>query len=170
MSKTLLSVDTGLSPKSLCTGAYWVDGVLVHIEAIKPKEEPMSERIQRLFLHFQSKGIVDEMVLEIMQVYRAGKSKADPKDLIHLSLLGGCLLTLSKAPAVLCQPAEWNGGADKKVTEFRVLRAFKESPTENAVLYACLKQFPKGIHHNIYDGVGIGLNHFGRYKKVSSDA
>lgn len=165
-----MSFDTGLSPKSLCTGAYWIDGILCHVEAVKPVNEPMSERIYRLVSHFREKGVADKVVLETMQVYHGVKSRADPKDLIHLSLLGGGLLTLGKLPGILYQPHDWNGGANKTATEFRVLRAFKESPEEQAVLDACLKLFPKGLHHNIFDGVGIGLNHFGRYKKVSSDA
>lgn len=159
-----MSFDCGLSPQSLAVGAYWEDNRLIHIEPVRPKKVPMAERLTLIFSEFARLGPVDQVVLEIMQVYTRDKSKCDPNDLINLALLGGMVLTLSKGPPILYKPREWNLGFDKETTQRTLDRYFRERPEELKVFNAGLARVKAAsLHHNIYDGVAIGMNSFGAF-------
>ena len=164
MARLDMSFDCGLSPQSLAVGAYWEDNRLVHVEPVRPKKVPMAERLTTIFGEFAKLGQVDRVVLEIMQVYTRDKSKGDPNDLINLALLGGMILTLSKEAPVLFKPHEWNHGFDKETTKRRLDRYFEERPDELKVFRAGLARVKaESLHHNIYDGVAIGMASFGAY-------
>lgn len=164
MAQLKMSFDCGLSPQSLAVGAYWEDNRLIHVEPVRPKKAPMSERLTSIFGEFARLGPVDQVVLEIMQVYTRDKSKGDPNDLINLALLGGMILTLSKGTPILYKPHEWNNGFDKATTKHRLDRYFRERPEELKVFNAGLARVKaESLHHNIYDGVAIGMASFGAY-------
>ena len=164
MAQLKMSFDCGLSPQSLAVAAYWEDNRLVHVEPVRPKKAPMAERLVTIFGEFDRLGPVDQVVLEIMQVYTRDKSKGDPNDLINLALLGGMVLTLSKGTPILFKPHEWNHGFDKETTKHRLDRYFDERPDELKVFKAGLARVKaRSLHHNIYDGVAIGMASFGAY-------
>jgi hypothetical protein len=55
---------------------------------------------------------------------------------------------------------QWKGDTPKEVTEKRIRKAL--GPEEMEVYHAALMQIPKGLRHNMVDGVGLGLFYRGR--------
>lgn len=96
-------------------------------------------------------------VLEIPQVYVRNRSKGDPNDLIMLAGLVGAFAYRFAEGHVLYKPAEWKGQVKKEITEMRARKRL--SPEELARV-----QLPsaKSLAHNVWDGVALGLFHFGR--------
>lgn len=96
-------------------------------------------------------------VVELPQIYRPRHSKGNPNDLVPLIMQCGwlesfCAMHEIKFTAV--QPRSWKGQLPKDVVQTRMMGIL--TPEE--------KQALKGLDHNAYDAIGIGLSYLGRLK------
>lgn len=114
--------------------------------------------------------IVDQVVIEEMRHYPGRDtpqaSAAKAADLLRLQAIGGIVAGRCVGPRgpVRYLPAlEWKGQVPKEVTQHRVRRALNAEELER--LDFALAEYPKGLGHNLYDAVGIGLSFLGRVKK-----
>jgi len=101
----------------------------------------------------------DDFAVEIPQVYR---NSPNPKNLIDLAFVGGAVWGSITYGAELCAmrqylPREWKGNQPKEATQRRVDAALSDAERINI-------DWPiKSLRHNVYDAIGIGLKHLGRY-------
>jgi hypothetical protein len=172
----LVSVDPGLRHLGF---AVFTDGTLTHAALIKnPVKQDrgptawwgMADTVVKAWddLTRRAGQVVrapHAYVLEVPQVYRFGKSKGDPDDLIQLAGVGGAVgAALLKLPAPFKHvstahgyyPREWKGQTPKEI----MLERIEERLTaeEKASIQPCAPS----LRHNIIDSVGIGLCHLGR--------
>lgn len=102
------------------------------------------------------------LVIEKPQVYQGRKSKGDPNDLIDLAVQAGFVVgRLRPSKTVWPKPATWKGQVPKEVVERRVLAILTEQEKE-LVGHADVR---RSVRHNMYDAIGIGLWHLGRYRR-----
>lgn len=136
----IISVDPGVQG---CGIAEWRDGVLYKALYGDPT--------------FSDFGLEDEglLVIEKPQTYVQSKWKGDPNDLIDLAVVVGQLKERAEnfgAPTVLYRPREWAGQVPK---EIRWARAQKLLSDDELSRIEWPKQ--KGLKHNVWDAIGIGL-------------
>lgn len=110
---------------------------------------------------------VDEMALEWPRIYatriRRGLTKEDPNDLLALTAVDSALLMRLRAGKVACYaPPDWKGQMKKEPCHARV--ADRLSDTEWKVLKAADEE-AGSLAHNVWDAVGIGLFHVGRFER-----
>lgn len=99
------------------------------------------------------------IVAELPQVYRAGRSKADPNDLVKLAFWLGVKVGSCRYDELhLVLPNRWKGTVPKDIMQTRIDEALSED--ERRVLDSFKIQ--KSLKHNLYDAVGIGLWFLGR--------
>lgn len=101
---------------------------------------------------------LDELVIEWPQVYSTSRGK-DPNDLLPLVGIGcGLACVFPRAYAVRYLPREWKSTMAKGAAfEKRVLDRLGTDE----------RQFisgPRSLLHNVYDAIGLGLFHLGRFK------
>lgn len=109
---------------------------------------------------------VDEFAVEWPRVYasqiRAGRSKADPNDLLALCGIGGALAALFKGTVTCYAPTEWKPpGMKKEVSHARIHSRLTAS--ELNIVEQC--SAPASLMHNVWDAIGIGLHHVGRMRQ-----
>lgn len=172
-----MSIDPGVR----CACAVWLDGQLVSaklfgglggqvhpcLEPVDPVVEFACEFLPRLemgkLLGLPSgKPPFDEIVIEKPVVYDTKHQKGDQQDLIGLAIVVGAL-TSALAPyaqgILHVTPSQWKGQTPKPVTKKRAIKALSED--ELAVV-----ELPtaKGLQHNCWDAVGIGLHRWGKMR------
>lgn len=104
------------------------------------------------------------VVAERMQVYTAGKGKGDPNDLIPLAAIVGGIAamfcgTTPRTPSTWYKPREWKSTMPKgDAFTARVLERLSEF--ERSAIHEC-----GALSHNVYDAIGIGLFHLGRFTR-----
>lgn len=154
---TLVSVDPGLR---VCGVAVFTDGVLTRALLVKNPEQRLRGPVAWLAMaeavSVEVKGC-DELVVEVPQVYGAGKQKGDPNDLIQVAGVGawvGSALNPKQATGYL--PREWKGQVPKEVHNARIEK--KLTTQELSVFDPC----PPSLRHNVLDAVGLGLYHLRR--------
>lgn len=112
---------------------------------------------------------VSRVVVEEMRHYPGGGKARHVKDaqagdLLHLAFIGGALAcAFGDAPIRTVPALEWKGSVPKEITQRRVLATL--AADEREVLDGALIGFAKGLQHNIFDAVGIGLYSLGRGTK-----
>jgi hypothetical protein len=165
----LLAVDPGIRG---CGAALFEDRELVKAGYVKNgvKEGDNPKAILSMALElmnwigdwwkapFYYKPGEQELVIEWPQVYRAGKLKGDPNDLLPLAGIGcalGAYLELHGA-TVRYLPREWKGQLPKDVVQRRVIERLSLEEVANIELAGARS-------HNIYDAVGLGLFHLKRF-------
>lgn len=102
------------------------------------------------------------LIGEKPQIYAAGKSKADPNDIVTLGVkLGGYFGVAELAGARTCEvlPATWKRQIPKLVAQKRIKRTLSEQEHEAIRNLAVLSD---SLAHNAYDAIGIGLHYVGR--------
>lgn len=105
--------------------------------------------------------VVGNLVIEKPQIYRAGKSKAKPNDLITLAIQVGRYVERCKGMRVtLVTPAEWKGQVSKEIIVPRILGTLNER--ERGIATQASLGIAKGKIHNMVEAIGIGLHHCGR--------
>lgn len=132
----------------------WINGTLVRAELLKMKSWHNNDFIQA----WRKPKL---LIVEIPKIYQLkGKSvQAKPNDLVTLAYRAGLLAGLFDPQEVrTVYPSDWKGNVPKSVMNARVWDRL-----DNAERQAVLT-FSKG-DHNVLDGVGIGLHHFGRLKR-----
>ena len=99
----------------------------------------------------------DEVVMEWPQVYRAGKLKGDPNDLLPLPAIGTAIaMKCGAVRAVRYLPHEWKGNLTKEVCHERVRERLQAEELPRIPVLAAK------VLHNVLDAVGVGLHHVGR--------
>lgn len=110
----------------------------------------------------------DHIVYEKPQIHAGTRN---PDSIITLAITAGGLVErrkLQSAPQCPVReptvswvyPISWKGNQPKSATAKRVWRAL--NPYEAAFLKARLQDIAKGLHNNVIDAVGIGLDYLGR--------
>jgi hypothetical protein len=107
--------------------------------------------------------VTGNLVIEKPQIYRAGKSRADPNDLITLAIQVGryverCERQLGRAQLV--SPAEWKGQVKKEIIVPRILGTLNEH--ERGIATRASMGIARGKIHNMVEAIGIGLHSCGR--------
>lgn len=104
--------------------------------------------------------LIDHLVLEVPRVYK--RSPVPPNDIVDLAYAAGRLQgeVENSSPRIqtkIYYPRDWKGTVKKDVMCRRIER--KLSPEERARV-----ELPtaESLHHNVWDGVGIGLKFQGR--------
>lgn len=107
---------------------------------------------------------VSELVVEQPCIYAHERFKEkDPNDLLPLRAIGGALAMFYESPANIVQyfPPEWKQNMPKGAGfEKRVMDRLTGSERAN------IKDHPRSIMHNVFDAIGLGLFHLGRFKPV----
>ena len=157
----LVAIDPGLRGTGV---AVFVDGALAR--AVYARNPEKVERGPEAWLRM-AEAVRDQviafpeadLVIEVPQVYVAGRSKGDPDDLLELAGVDGAITALL-APARIAsfKPRAWKGQVPKEIHHARVLR--KLSPAETAVLEQA--DVPASLRHNVVDAVALGVWHLGR--------
>lgn len=160
----LVSCDPGLRA---CGVAVFQDGVLVHAALVKnPVKKArgpeawwgMADAVRTHIWESDSFRLVPRTyVLEVPQVYRFGKSRTDPDDLIQLAGVGGAVgAVLRPKEAYGYYPRQWKGQVPKEVMVARI--EGRLTPEE----VKAIQPVAASLRHNVLDGVGLGLHHLGR--------
>lgn len=106
-------------------------------------------------------GGFQQVVCEWPQVYTGGKMKGDPNDLPPLAGVDCAICALyPNAELITYLPAQWKGQAPKDVTAARA----KAKLTAEELTAVWLPS-AKGLQHNVWDAVAIGLHHLGRFMR-----
>lgn len=152
----LVAIDPGLRGTGV---AVFEDGLLV--EAAYPRNPELILRgpaawlaMARAVLDSLTHPLPCDLVIEVPQVYVAGRGKGDPDDLLELAGVDGAITALlgpttTRSP----KPREWKGQVPKEIHHARALR--KLSPPETVVLEQT--KVPPSLRHNVLDAVALGL-------------
>ncbi len=157
-----VAVDPGVTNPAI---AIFHNGVLKCAKRVKvPGAAAKLDRLERVrhivqalavevwdFTAGHTPGVI---AVEYPQIYRAGKSKGDPNDLLGLAAIGGGLAATFGVEVISPLPAEWIGGIPKNTTgdpwaspRGRVIGS-RLTALERAFVVAS---------HDALDAVGIGL-------------
>ncbi len=155
-----LSLDPGLRGIGM---ALWCADALLDARYIASKA-PRSERNLGALLSSLAESVraeippVRAVTLECPQVYRAGLQKGDPNDLIAISLVAGLVSGIVGAQEIkTLAPREWKGQVPKEIMQKRIVARLSEEELACVALPSA-----KGLAHNVWDAVGIGLSGLGR--------
>jgi len=163
----VLAIDPGvrgcgaaLFEHRMLVKASYVANVAFKGEARAVEAAEMAEQVKR---HFPLS--LHAAVIEWPQVYagaiRAGKSKADPNDLLALTAVAGAIATKYIGTEIFTvRPAEWKGQVPKSIVANRVWDCLEG--VEVDVLKVASRDAGR-LAHNIVDAVGIGLCYIGRW-------
>lgn len=99
---------------------------------------------------------IDQMALELPQVYVASRSKGDPNDLIALAGLVGALAHWFRGTVFTYSPHAWKHTVPKKIMNARILKRLSHEEQGK------IEKAPEGLMHNVLDGIGLGLWHLKR--------
>ncbi len=104
-----------------------------------------------------------QVVVEWPQIYTAAHSKGNPNDLPHLAAIGAafCALLEVDLDVQMTQylPHEWKGSIDGDECTRRIQERLSPDELKRVELVG------KTLDHNIFDAVGIGLKHLGRFER-----
>lgn len=104
------------------------------------------------------------IVVEMPKVYPAAQQKGDQNDLMNLVGVVASIVNLGMSERRrLLYPRDWKGTIDADVMIRRVAARLTTTEAARVVLHSA-----KGLQHNVWDAVGIGLHVVGRLepKKV----
>ncbi len=166
-----MSLIVGCDPGKHGNGlSIFVDGLLGHaqytgglggqIDCLLEPEEPTTAILEELRVGV---GMVDTLIIEVPQIYDQQKQVGDQEDLLDLAIIVGAVIRGARScvkSVLRVKPARWKGQVPKDVMVERIKS--KLSPAE----LACVDlPTAKGLHHNVWDGVGLGLYRLGRLGK-----
>ena len=159
----LVSIDPGVND---CGVAVWMNQELLAATLIRSKKRGWLYLIEDTILWIcnEVKVHVQQLVIEIPQVYTQHKQKGDPNSLIKLAEVAGGLeyafWDLFEGPDITrLKPHQWKGQTDKSVQTMRTMKKLTAAEHKRVELPRA-----KSLHHNIWDSVGIGLYHLRRYE------
>jgi hypothetical protein len=135
----LISIDPGKTPGI----AVFKDGVLVDC-GIDTSQTP-----------YAPSGPDFQCVCEIPQVYRIGKGKGDPNDLVMVAACAGRMTALFPNPSFV-KPERWKAQVDGDIMCDRIVKFL--TPGEASKI----PNYPDSYRHNVIDAIGIGLWKLGR--------
>lgn len=115
------------------------------------------------------KGLVKTKVLaiELPRIYPLGKSKANPNDIVQLSIRAGRIAEhYDENHTSWYHPQQWKGQVPDKILygqegePGRIVKLLTN--TEKVIVKLSLDNIAPGYRHNVLDAIGIGLYHIGR--------
>lgn len=165
----LLAVDPGIRG---CGFSFFNDGRLVaaaYVKSIERRGNRAHEAVQmaRSVLDvFKYTEAPNELAVEWPQVYasriRAGVTKEDPNDLLALTAVDAAIAALLNVPVTSYFPAEWKGQLTKEACRQRIETRLSDDELRTADAAA---REAKSLDHNMWDAIGIGLHHLGRFAR-----
>jgi hypothetical protein len=165
---TLLSLDPGLNDPAI---ALFKEGVLVYASRVKVEKAwtklNMAERCRQVAYRIAEVGTkqgfnITEMCTEYPQVYKLGKSKGNPNQLLPMVGILVGVASLLDVNVTSYLPAEWLSGQCPKAEEGNAW----DSPRGRRIKEALsIKEIGSIIlSHDALDATGVGLFHLGRFK------
>lgn len=148
----LLAIDPGLRG---CGAAVFHDGVLFEASYVRSPAKtgngPKAWRAMAEAVRIFSRGlIIDDLVLEVPQVYVRGKG--DPADLIDLAGVDGAIVgRVMPAREHGYKPREWKGAVPKDVHHARIRKTLSENE-----LRLLENSAPPSLRHNVLDAIALG--------------
>lgn len=166
----LLSIDPGIRG---CGVAVFENAILKEAAYIKNPAaagnltHEAATMAKEVVLWARLSGTIDELAVEWPRVYatqiRMGKSKADPNDLLPLAgVVTGVAVGLSPARARTYVPSDWKAQMKDEPTRHRTKTRLDKGELHTAEAAAKIAGY---LEHNLWDGVGIGLHHLGRFTR-----
>lgn len=152
MSRLVLSLDPG---KHAHGCALWEGGELTAAWYQKGQglEDAIRERVGGAY--------PDVVAYEFPRVYPQSRSRGGLKgqnDLLDLAFSAGRVVqALLAYEEIRFSPREWKGTTPKEIMAKRIQAKLSEDERERVELPSA-----KSLHHNVWDGVGIGLYYWGR--------
>ncbi len=155
----MASIDPGLNA---CGVAVWDKDDLVWAGLVQacPATNAMKWKSMAEAVWFCLDGfdLIDDVILELPQVYRAPMQKGDQNDLVQLAAVVGAIAYNAKQ-AWYFLPRQWKKQVPKAIMVERIKKCLGPSELANVLLP---KQ--KSLAHNIFDSIGLGLWRLGRLK------
>lgn len=156
-----LAIDPGLRE---CGLAWYRDQTLVRCGlAVNPDRHGRGlaawrSMAQACFALWRPRGTLDDLVVELPQVYGSGRGKGDPNDLLQLTGVLGAIGGYLRAQHYHeFTPRAWKGQVPKAVHHDRVVNVWL-SESELAALRLGCEDVKSDLKHNVLDAVGLGLH------------
>ena len=146
----MISIDPGVNGCGVAV--FRDDGSLERAFYARPSRIELG-----LFFTEYSRGVVR---IEFPRIYRAASQKGDQNDLMQLARVAGRLEAWAQDAGhtvELVYPRDWKGTLDGDAMVERI----KERLTDYERNFVQLPS-AKSLGHNVYDGIGIGLQALGR--------
>jgi hypothetical protein len=159
MSDCVIAIDPGACAAGV---AVYRSSTLKHVAVVQGRcwHHTACQVVQ--WCHQDASAIPSVVVVERPQVYVQRHLKGDPNDLITVALMAGATvmgLRTSATEIIEYLPRTWKGQVPKDIMQRRIkTRMF---PSELAIV----PDIGRGITHNLYDAVGIGMYYLGRLQK-----
>ena len=151
----MLAIDPGINGCGVAEFDNGVLGCAYYVPATERAQAYSSRRAYdmaaKVMAYRRESSPLVEGWVEWPQVYRAGRSKGDPNDLLLVAGVAGALGFNSVLPA------EWKGQLPKEVVMQRVKAALSYYEL------GCVELPAKSLQHNVWDAIGIGLFACGRF-------
>jgi len=159
----LISIDPGSDG---CGVALWStdDQTLIRAGYIKTEDQHLGLLGGRVITTLRDEWeennthVSAHAVVELPKIYDRRTSKADPADLIKLATVSGAMAALFRSYEFVV-PRDWKGQMPKEVVQSRLHR---DMPAD---AFMRMEPCPKGVRHNVYDAMGIGLWWLKKHKK-----
>ncbi len=108
---------------------------------------------------------ISTLVSEWPQVYRAGKSKGDPNDLLGMGAVVGAVAALLRPEKIVTYtPAEWIGNLPKSTRHSEAFTSARGRRIMGRLSEAERAVVPR--YHDAVDAVGLGLFYLGRLSRT----
>ena len=154
---TLLTIDPGIHMAGV---AVWQSAELIGATLVRTEKDRGGwvELSKLVVEHMRSLYVpIDTIVIEKPQIYPQHKQKGNPNDLINLACAAGGIATAllaqhQQAEVFFVLPYEWKKQVPKSISSRRSEDALSEDERERVALPSA-----KGLAHNVWDAVGIGL-------------
>jgi hypothetical protein len=155
----LLSVDPGLRG---CGCALWAGARLTRAGYVTSGSKDKRSSAWLAMSHAVRDWVggtwPDALAVELPQVYRESLLKGDPNDLVDLAcVVGGLCEIFSGAKQRVYLPKEWKGHVPKEIHHARAKKRLDAAELAGVELPS-----QKGLAHNVWDGVALGLTDLGR--------
>lgn len=156
----LVSIDPGVRA---CGVALWKDGILQRALYVRGYEEDEEVADGILWNIMRDKVVAAytdstdgwNLAIELPQTYGGRSGKGDTNDLIRLAaVVGAIVVGFPLHSTTVYRPREWKGQVEKQVMNRRVAAALSEIERKRVELPRA-----KSLHHNVFDGIGIGMFH-----------
>lgn len=161
---SLISIDPGVRG---CGCAYWEDGLLKAATYVKARGDGQGQRAQAWLPMAKAVsewamstvgGLGSPIcVIELPRVYPGARQKGDQNDLIELAAVVGAIVAMLDVLTAVMYPYEWKGQVPKKIHHERAKKRLSAEELSTVTLPSA-----KGLQHNVYDAIALGLVHLDR--------
>jgi hypothetical protein len=160
----IVAIDPGRHGHGL--SAYTLGRVLAHAEyvgGIGGQKHMYLETLPELEARFRVLAPIEDLIIEIPQVYDTAHQRGDQADLIDLAAVVGACMALARpylsGGACVVRPAAWKGQLPKDVSERRIRSKLSADELARVELPSA-----GSLHHNVWDAIALG---FWRAHKIS---